>query len=504
MKPLTTFGVLLPLIPGSSALPARDIAPWVVVDTGQVACYDQYKSIQSPGPGRPFFGQDAHYAGIPASYRDNRDGTVTDLATGLMWSQKTDAKKISLAEAEAIAARMTLGGHTDWRVPTIKELYSLIDFRGVTGVPDGRSVAAPRSAIPYINTDYFEFRHGASNERFIDAQWLTSTKYVSTTMHGAETLFGVNFADGRIKGYGTSTPDPRRPEKKFYARYVRVAPGYGVNDFIDNRDGTVTDRATGLMWMQTDSGVGMDWESALKFAEELKLSGHDDWRLPNAKELQSIVDYTRSPDTSDSAAIDPLFATTPLTNEAGRKDWPFFWTSTTHLDGPDARQAVYVAFGRALGQMHGQVMDVHGAGAQRSDPKTGQARIGHGPQGDAQRVKNFVRCVRGGAVALSVRPVPTDTDSSKYPQLVRIAGAAPYRPVKVTQPTRPPAQGPDGEPPARGAGSGERFVQRLDRNRDGKVSRAEFDGPADGFVQFDRNQDGYITSDEAPSGPPPR
>jgi hypothetical protein len=61
--------------------------------------------------------------------------------------------------------------------------------------------------------------------------------------------------------------------------------------------------------------------------------------------------------------------------------------------------AAYVAFGRALGYMHNTWMDVHGAGAQRSDPKTGDAGdfpTGQGPQGDARRATNYVRCVRGG------------------------------------------------------------------------------------------------------------
>ncbi len=40
-------------------------------------------------------------------------------------------------------------------------------------------------------------------------------------------------------------------------------------------------------------------------------------------------------------------------------------------------------------------------------------------------------------------------------------------------------------------------------NRDGKVSRSEFDGPANHFRNFDRSRDGYISSDEAPTGPPP-
>ena len=59
--------------------------------------------------------------------------------------------------------------------------------------------------------------------------------------------------------------------------------------------------------------------------------------------------------------------------------------------------AVYVSFGRALGYMNGTWLDVHGAGAQRSDPKSGdpvEYPHGHGPQGDAIRIYNYVLCVR--------------------------------------------------------------------------------------------------------------
>ena len=58
----------------------------------------------------------------------------------------------------------------------------------------------------------------------------------------------------------------------------------------------------------------LDWPDALAWAEKLKLTGHEDWRLPTAKELQSLLDDTRSPDTTKSAAIDPVFASTPIKN----------------------------------------------------------------------------------------------------------------------------------------------------------------------------------------------
>ncbi len=190
--------------------------PLYAVDTGQDRCYGARGEISCPQTGERFHGQDGNYSGLQPSYRDNGDGTVSDQVTGLMWSKEVDLRKVSLQEAMRMARKMRLGGHRDWRVPTIKELYSLIDFRGNTGSMNPSSMRKiPHDAIPYINTDYFDFAYGdvRSGERFIDAQWLSRTEYVHTTMDGIPTLFGVNFADGRIKGYGYRRP--HGGEKKF-------------------------------------------------------------------------------------------------------------------------------------------------------------------------------------------------------------------------------------------------------------------------------------------------
>jgi hypothetical protein len=53
-----------------------------VPDTGQVRCYDNSGPIDCPGPDQPFYGQDAQYANPAPAYRDNGDGTVTDLTRG--------------------------------------------------------------------------------------------------------------------------------------------------------------------------------------------------------------------------------------------------------------------------------------------------------------------------------------------------------------------------------------------------------------------------------------
>ena len=359
---------------------------YVVVDTGQSECYDDFGRVIEPRPGERFYGQDAQYRGPQPAYRDDGDGTVSDLNTGLMW-QKAPGPKVTWRQAASGATALRLGGQADWRLPTIQELYSLIEFSGWTGL-------SAEDSKPYLDTRYFDFQYGNTDagERFIDAQYWSATEYVGTTMHGNPTVFGVNFADGRIKGYPKQLPGGHMHH--MFARYVRGNPRYGVNDFVDNHDGTITDRATGLMWQQGDSGRGLNWEEALAYAEGLELAGQDDWRLPNAKELQSSVDYTRAPSVTGTAAINPVFRVTD--NEL------WHWASTTHLDGPPDRRgdaAVYVCFGRAFGFMWGQWLDVHGAGAQRSDPKRGDPALfpyGRGPQGDQIRIYNHVRCVRAG------------------------------------------------------------------------------------------------------------
>jgi hypothetical protein len=67
---------------------------------------------------------------------------------------------------------------------------------------------------------------------------------------------------------------------------------YGQNDFIDNGDQTVSDRATGLMWQKEDYR-SVDFEDAVGYCEADTTGGWTDWRLPDVKELQSIVDDSR-------------------------------------------------------------------------------------------------------------------------------------------------------------------------------------------------------------------
>ncbi len=366
---------------GSSIIDPGDLGgsgdPWYpIIDTDQRACYGASAEIAFPTAGEAFFGQDAQFAGTPASYTKSADGrTVHDDVTGLTWQQGYASGK-SWTEAAAVPAALNsarYGGYADWRLPTIKELYSLWD-------------ASP--GWPYI--DVASFAHPSDSPHSI---FWSGTRYsglLESTLDpaaGAAMAFGVNYDTGHIKAYAADVGP------KHFVRCVR-GDTYGVNDFLDNGDGSITDRATGLMWAKADSDSGMDWQHALAYAQAQNASsylGHGDWRLPNTKELQSIVDYTRSPGATNAAkvgpAIDPMFTCTPITNEAGAADYPWYWTNTSVI--PEANGAYafawYVAFGRAVGA---DGKDLHGAGAVRFDAKV------PGQPGGESRYDNFVRLVR--------------------------------------------------------------------------------------------------------------
>jgi hypothetical protein len=80
------------------------------------------------------------------------------------------------------------------------------------------------------------------------------------------------------------------------------------NDFVDNSDGTVTDRTTGLMWQKDGSSSGIRRRRALSYAKKLnkdQFAGYSDWRLPTVDELASLL----SKDKANGMHIDALFAT---------------------------------------------------------------------------------------------------------------------------------------------------------------------------------------------------
>ncbi|MCX6190118.1 MAG: DUF1566 domain-containing protein [Bacteroidetes bacterium] len=406
---------------------------YTVVDAGQLKCYSSTGEMTCPTSGQPFFGQDAHYSIHPASYVLSADTkTVYDKNTGLTWMSSPNTNNTGPVKANRMtysAAQtwvgtvngLKYGGFSDWRIPTIKEIYSLYSSRGT----DPSSFIGTDLSVltPFIDTNYFKFKWGntATGERLIDQQYASSTTFIlNPSGSGYQKLFAVNFADGRIKGYDMTDALSGLP-KTFYYQLVRGPLTYGINNFVDNGNQTITDSETRLMWSKNDNGKGLNWLDALTWVQTQNAAnylGYNDWRMPDVKELQSLVNYSNSPDYNSLPAIDVnYFVCSSITNENGQADFPYYWSASTHAPyntNGNATEADYVAFGRAMGwpTTTGAWIDVHGAGAQRSDPKTtasfnpgailhsvvfgGNTYTGYswGPQGDAIRAANYVRLVR--------------------------------------------------------------------------------------------------------------
>lgn len=289
-------------------------------DTGQSKCYDNSQEVPCPAREAPFYGQDGHYDLSPPSYEVKTisgQEVVVDHVTGLTWQRADDGIKRTWREAADYCEDLTLGGYSDWRLPESKELQSIVSYG---------------ASSPAWDTTYFpDSRPGH------DDYW------TATTVVGpGEGAWKVCFLNGQVK-VGSQGDDA----------YVRAVRGRALafGHFKDNGDGTITDMTTGLMWQQRESKA-MTWEQALAYCESLDLGGYGDWRLPNIRELFSLVDGSR---------LQPAISTT---------DFPgcrpsVYWSSTTQMEHPGF--AWYVDF-----------------------------REGDMPSGAFKGRSHYVRAVRGG------------------------------------------------------------------------------------------------------------
>jgi hypothetical protein len=333
-----------------------------VPDTGQTTCYDVAGNvITCPYPGQYLYGQDANTITQPMSYTklDEKGNVlpkyaeswamVRDNVTGLIWELKTNKDGIpnyadphdadntytwydsnpknnggnagtpgdgnnteSFINALNEAA---FGGYSDWRMPDEKELASIVDF----------SIPSPG---PAIDTVYFP-------------DTASSWHWTRTTLADyTENAWLVHFDTSNVHAYYKSN--------RLYVRAVRggksgSVPSTDNGDYTDHNDGTVTDNSTGLMWQQADTS-DKTWADALAYCTSLNLGGYTDWRLPNIKELRSLVAANRSNPAIDTAFFPETSAT-------------WFWSSTTNASTPYDAWIVNFYFGDVDG--HGKINEYH-------------------------------------------------------------------------------------------------------------------------------------------------
>ena len=254
------------------------------------------------GDGSSLTVQDGAWAEDGSEAAGTRWSCVRDNNTGLVWEMKTEVDtgvhatnaKVKWDDRDVLAETSNteaLCGIQTWRVPTVVELATIVNANRLDPALDGN-----------------RFPNGAGS-------------------HWASVPVAGDAANGWVVNFFAGIPILKA---KSAGMSQRVVSGeYKANDTSDDRytvvNGTVTDGVTGLMWKQCPEGLeGSDcsvgaaglliWGGSMKRARDSEFAGYTDWRLPNMKELLSIVAFDKS-----SPAINTTVF--PGTTE-------IFWSST--------------------------------------------------------------------------------------------------------------------------------------------------------------------------------
>lgn len=243
-------------------------------------------------------------------------GCTFDQVTGLLWELKTsdggarDYRKVytnfgdqRAGDASRYPAKVnqsTLCGRSDWRLPTPSEILSIVDH--------GVLWPKPMINLPWFpNTSRHAVWTGVAQVGIDSQAWSATLTYGTILVSQRYFKLGV-----RLVSAPTDTTAPIKAQG---------------DEVVDSRTGLVWRRCgEGQIWTGNicagDLTAFNAWHSALAYAKAEAQRTGKDWRLPNAKELFSIVDTSRA-----APAIDPVFDNTSSDR--------FYWTSTPLSSQPD-------------------------------------------------------------------------------------------------------------------------------------------------------------------------
>lgn len=244
-----------------------------VTCSGQKFCYDSSErpceEVQDE-----YFGQDAHYAELgfciardfSVENPDSDEGIVIDNNTGLEWQQTIKGyNNFTWEAANDYCDKLSYGSHDDWRLPTIEEFRTIIDYGGNGGGVDTSLFPIPTVCDFWTATPDAVYGNGK--------HWV---------------------ADSRGNYSNNSNAF------EYSARCVRKSWTPPVSKFkakTENGAVIVIDSTTNLIWQGTVNEKDMSWYAALLYCENLTYAGYDDWRLPNIKELETILRFDKSDGT---------------------------------------------------------------------------------------------------------------------------------------------------------------------------------------------------------------
>lgn len=337
---LRSKGLIVPIVAITFliVLPLKASGLIQLPQTGQTTCYGADGAVISC----PDTGQDgdmrAGGAWPAPRFATNSDATVTDNLTGLIWAPDagtpsgacTGGKKDWPGALSYVACLNNNNylSRSDWRLPNINELESLINAE-----PANNAVwlKNPAQGFSNVQEEYY---------------------WSSTTLAGGSAqAWSVHMSEGHVVNR-----DKTENCWVWPVRGTTVAAGlwktgqttiYEVGDDGDLQSGTawpiprfsagtgtqagcVTDNLTGVTWVR-DLGGMMTWQEALDHVKGLDLCGYTDWRLPNRRELRGLVHYGEQNMATWLNAPPQGFSNVMANN---------YWSSTTFAKEPE--EACYV------------------------------------------------------------------------------------------------------------------------------------------------------------------
>jgi hypothetical protein len=243
-------------------------------------------------------GEDADHPGLAPSFRLLKAGIVLDDVTGLVW-QQTDGGEMTWAIAQTYCVALQLGGFHDWRLPGPHESFSILNH--------GRNPALDATYFPRTEAEY----------------WWTSV-----ALQGDSNRIWVTNSGGGLGPHPSNETVSAGGPKRFDARCVRAGqpvPSPAPTRFVLHSDGSVLDRATGLVWLVAAQQI-MTWEEALALASARAKEDKTGWRLPNIKELDTLDDPAFVHPAIDrkifpSVLPAPVWSSTTLFNREPTRAW---------------------------------------------------------------------------------------------------------------------------------------------------------------------------------------
>lgn len=322
--------------------------------TGQEATFI-YQDIAN----NSFYVDDGNYKnrkGYAREFYKLADGSVYNANYDLYWQDDNASLEYNTSVAKQYCSDLNSSGKTNWRLPNIFELMTLLDLESRTNMRESAFENMPVGAY-YSSNDVYgtaktivvnfgenDFNvtkdYKAYEVTQEDANQTTSeygVKYATTsapTYHipnaddpytyvmkvvesdlyysvetGFQTIISTDTLfdkDGNVTSvFGpyvsstggtqfnpTVTPNPP-------GTYVKCVSGAEIGgfDFVrDDRFEVVNDRATTLMWQDNEDVVlnNHTWGDSVKYCSELELAGYKDWRLPTISELLTLNDFSDS------------------------------------------------------------------------------------------------------------------------------------------------------------------------------------------------------------------